>query len=100
MRGAIVVLAFGALLRVLFLGARSLWFDEASTLILAGLPLAHLPALLVRNEMNPPLYYALMHVWLKLFSDPRIGLRFFSALCAIGALIAFRPLAERLIPPR
>ena len=94
------LLAAGALLRVLFLGARSLWFDEASTLILAGLPLARLPALLVRNEMNPPLYYALMHFWLKLFSDPRLGLRVFSALCGIAALAAFRPLAERLLPSR
>ena len=94
------LLALGALLRVLFLGARSLWFDEASTLILAGLPLSRLPGLLVRNEMNPPLYYALMHVWLKCFADPRLGLRFFSALCGVGALAAFRPLARRLLPER
>jgi 4-amino-4-deoxy-L-arabinose transferase-like glycosyltransferase len=94
------LLALGALLRVLFLGSRSLWFDEASTLVLAGAPLARLPAMLVRNEMNPPLYYALMHVWLKAFADPRIGLRLFSALCGIAALAAFRPLAERLLPPR
>ena len=94
------LLAAGALLRLLFLGTRSLWFDEASTLILAGLPLARLPALLVRNEMNPPLYYALMHVWLKAFADPRLGLRFFSALCGIATLAAFRPLAERLLPAR
>ena len=94
------LLAAGALLRFLFLAARSLWFDEASTLILAGLPLARLPALLVRNEMNPPLYYALMHLWLKLFADPRLGLRVFSALCGVAALAAFRPLAERLLPPR
>jgi uncharacterized membrane protein len=95
-----LLLAVGALLRVLFLGSRSLWFDEASTLILAGLPLARLPALLVRNEMNPPLYYALMHVWLKAFADPRLGLRLFSALCGVAALAAFRPLAERLLPAR
>jgi uncharacterized membrane protein len=94
------LLALGALLRVLFLGARSLWFDEASTLILARLPLARLPALLVRNEMNPPLYYALMHVWLKCFADPRIGLRAFSALCGVASLAAFRPLARRLLPER
>ena len=95
-----VLLALGALLRFLFLGARSLWFDEASTLILARLPLARLPFLLVRNEMNPPLYYALMHVWLKCFSDPRLGLRVFSAACGVAALAAFRHLAERLLPAR
>ena len=94
------LLAIGAALRAVFINTRSLWFDEASTLILAGLPLARLPDLLVRNEMNPPLYYALMHVWLKLFADPRLGLRVFSALCGVAALAAFRPLAERLLPAR
>lgn len=94
------LLALGALLRLVFLGTRSLWFDEASTLILARLPLSALPALLVRNETNPPLYYALMHAWLKLFADPRLALRLFSAFCGIAALAAFKPLAERLLPPR
>jgi uncharacterized membrane protein len=94
------LLAAGAVLRVLFLGARSLWFDEASSLIMAGLPLAKLPALLVRNEMNPPLYYALMHVWLKAFSDPRLGLRVFSALCGLASLAVFRSLSARVLPAR
>jgi uncharacterized membrane protein len=94
------LLVVGALLRVLFLGARSLWFDEASTLIMAGLPLAKLTSLLVRNEMNPPLYFALMHFWLKAFADPRIGLRAFSALCSVASLAVFRDLAERVVPER
>ena len=90
----------GAVLRVMFLGAKSLWFDEASTLLLAGQPLAGLMRILTSNEVNPPFYYALMHFWLKAFSDPRLGLRLFSALCAIGSLFAFRALAERLLPER
>jgi uncharacterized membrane protein len=94
------LLALGALLRLCWLGARSLWFDEASTLILARLPLRLLPGVVLRNEMNTPLYAAAMHAWLFLFADPRIGLRLFSALCGIGALLAFRALAERVLPPR
>jgi mannosyltransferase len=90
----------GAVLRLLFLGAKSLWFDEASTLLLSSLPLGGLTPVLVRNEVNPPLYYALMHVWLKAFSDPRLGLRLFSALCGIASLFAFRAVAVRLLPER
>lgn len=90
----------GAVLRVLFLGAKSLWFDEASTLLLAGRPLSELASLLVGNEVNPPLYYALMRFWLKPFTDPRFGLRLFSALCGIGSLFAFRSLVDRLLPER
>lgn len=96
---AAAVLA-GSVLRLAFLGAKSLWFDEASTLLLAGRPLGELAPLLVRNEVNPPLYYALMHFWLKAFPDPRLGLRLFSALCGIASLFAFRALAERLLPER
>lgn len=95
----LVILA-GAVLRLLFLDAKSLWFDEASTLLVAGQPLSELTSMLVRNEVNPPLYYVVMHFWLKAFSDPRIGLRLFSALCGIGSLFAFRSLVERLLPER
>jgi len=90
----------GAILRLLFLGAKSVWFDEASTMLLAGRPLAELTSLLVSNEVNPPLYYVVMHFWLKPFSDPRFGLRLFSALCGIASLFAFRTLAARLLPER
>lgn len=98
-KAAAAILA-GAVLRLLLLDAKSLWFDEASTLLLAGRPLAELAPLLVSNEVNPPLYYALMHLWLALFPDPREGLRLFSALCGIGALFAFRSLAARVLPER
>lgn len=90
----------GAALRLLLLGEKSLWFDEASTLLLAGRPPAELVPLLVSNEVNPPLYYALMHLWLQPFSDPRFGLRLFSALCAVASLFAFRALADKLLPAR
>ena len=90
----------GTVLRLLFLGAKSLWFDEASTLLIAGQPLAELSRILTSNEVNPPLYYALMHFWLKAFVDPRLGLRLFSALCGVASLFAFRALAGRLLPER
>ncbi|UPT74224.1 MAG: glycosyltransferase family 39 protein [Elusimicrobiota bacterium] len=99
-KAAAFLLAAAAGLRFLFLGAKSLWFDEASTVLLATRPLSELPGLLIANEANPPLYYGLMHFWLKLFADPRLGLRAFSALCGAAALYAFKGLAERALPPR
>lgn len=97
-RGVWILLAGAACLRFLFLGAKSLWFDEASTLLIAGRPLSEMTELLVLNEVNPPLHYALMGGWLKLFPDPRLGLRVFSALCGVAALFAFKGLAERVLP--
>lgn len=97
---AFVVLALGAALRFLFLQSRSLWFDEALSVLVAGQPLARLHWALMHFEASPPLYSALMHFWLALFGDPRLGLRLFSALCGIGALAAFRTLSARLLPER
>ncbi|MBI2386293.1 MAG: glycosyltransferase family 39 protein [Elusimicrobia bacterium] len=104
-RGGLAVMAAaailaGTVLRVLFLGARSLWLDEASVLFLAGKPLSELVPALVNNEFNPPLYFALMRFWLKAFPDPRLGLRLFSALCGVASLFAFRALADKVLPER
>lgn len=99
-RWALVALACGAMLRLTLLGAKSLWFDEASTLVLAGHPLSGLASALMKNEVNPPLYYVLMHFWLKAFPDPRIALRLFSALCGIASLAVFRAIAWRLLPEK
>ena len=95
-----LLLAAGALLRLLGLGTRSLWFDEAATLVVARAPLRDIPGLAARDQVGSPLYYVLMHGWMRAFSDPRLGLRFFSAACAIAALFAFRGLCGRLLPPR
>lgn len=92
-----IVLA-GALLRLLFLRGRSLWFDEGTTLMLSRVPLAELFDFVVRDEVMPPLHHLMMHGWLRLFSDPLLGMRLFAALCGIAALLAFRRLTERLLP--
>ncbi len=95
-----VLLIFGAALRFAYLGSRSLWFDEALSLIGGTRPLALTRDFLLRCEVSPPLFSALMHAWLPFFADPRLGLRVFSALCGVAALFAFRGLSERLLPPR
>lgn len=90
----------GALLRACFLQTRSLWFDEASTLMIATRPFAEIAPALVRDEGNPPLYYWLMHAWLAPFADARLGLRVFSLVCGAASLFVFRDLAARLLPAR
>lgn len=97
---AAVVLLTGAALRFLLLGSRSMWHDEASTFLIASRPLASLHWFLMRYEISPPVHTALMHFWIRLFSDPLLGLRLFSALCGVATLVAFRGLSERLLPER
>lgn len=90
--------AAAAVLRLAYLTGKSLWLDEAMTLMLARAPLSDLLSLVRTNELLPPLHYALMHFWLLFFPDPILGLRLFSVLCGLGALAAFGAAARRLIP--
>lgn len=95
-----LLLAAGAILRLCGLTTRSLWFDEAATLVVARAPLAQVPGLAAREQVGSPLYYWLIHVWMRLFADPLLAMRLFSALCAIAALFVFRDLCGRLLPRR
>ncbi|MEK0085310.1 glycosyltransferase family 39 protein [Benzoatithermus flavus] len=81
--GAILLL--GALLRVLALGAESLWSDEGFTWWWAQQPLVELWGANGRLETNPPLYYTLQHLWL-VFGDSETALRSLPALFGIATI--------------
>jgi 4-amino-4-deoxy-L-arabinose transferase-like glycosyltransferase len=86
----VVVLAAG--LRFADLGRRSLWFDEAVTWKYAEKPLARLWGAEAAAESNPPFFYTLEHVCVRLFGDSETALRSLPALfglatiCLVGAL--------------
>jgi uncharacterized membrane protein len=96
---AVFVLILGTTLRLSGLTHQSLWSDEASTLILARAQQGTL-ALLPSLESSPPLYHLLMRFWLKLWSDPLLGMRMFSALCAVAALPIYWSLCRRFLAQR
>ncbi|MCL6504528.1 MAG: glycosyltransferase family 39 protein [Pirellulales bacterium] len=62
------------LLRAQHIGTRSLWFDEAFTWRLAGLPISELLSRAVLDH-NPPLYYLVLHGWMALTGDSPAMLR-------------------------
>jgi len=97
---ALALTALGAALRLLLIGDKPLWLDEAFSLWMARLPLSELPNWLVQIDQHPPLFYAALHCWLALGESEAV-LRLFSALCSIltiplmyglGAIIGGRPL--------
>jgi uncharacterized membrane protein len=67
---AILLLAFG--LRMVGLGAGSLWYDETVSVHLAG---KDLPALVAHTarDIHPPGYYLLLHAWLRPFAPAAQG---------------------------
>lgn len=89
---ALIVLAVSA---VLLLGVAvrifvtsSLWLDEALTVNIARVPLGSLPATL-KVDGAPPLYYLLLHLWMKVFGEGDTAVR---ALPALLGILSF-PLA-------
>jgi len=78
----------GFALRVCRLDAQPFWFDEWLSYDLARAPLLYAPATLDR----PPLFYVLLHLWIKAAGSTPFTFRFFSTCC--GALVV--PLFYRL----
>ncbi len=71
-------------LRLYRLGAQSLWYDEGVSVYLARMSLPQLTAW-TANDIQPPLYYYLLHFWLLLFgrSGSEFVVRFPSLLFGV-----------------
>lgn len=81
---AVVVAVVGGI--ALRVATRSdLWLDEALSVNIARLPLRDLFAALKRDG-HPPLYYLLLHVWMKTFGEGDEAVRALSGVCAVVTL--------------
>ena len=85
--GAVVVA--GVVAR--FVALSHLWLDEALTVNISRLSLRDLPQAL-RHDGSPPLYYVLLHGWMRLFGTGTIAVRALSGVCSVACL----PLAWRV----
>ncbi len=82
---ALVLLASAsALLRSEGLRVR-LWLDEAISVGIASHPLREIPTLLERDG-SPPLYYVILHGWMKLFGNGEVALHSLSLLFATALI--------------
>lgn len=81
---AILFLALA--LRSFRLDGQSLWSDEGVSVALAQRDLATIAQDAAR-DIHPPLYYYLLHFWIRLFGSSEIAVRSLSVLC--GLLLVF-----------
>jgi mannosyltransferase len=68
-----------------FASTSHLWLDEALTVDIARLPLRRLPEML-RKDGSPPLYYALSHVWMRVFGTGDVAVRALPGLLGVVAI--------------
>jgi uncharacterized membrane protein len=63
----------------LFFFTQSFWRDEAFTYFLAKKNIFQI-ILLTAKDFNPPLYYIILHLWIKIFGSSEIALRSLSMM--------------------
>jgi len=78
-----LAVALGGVLR--FATNSHLWLDEALTVDIAHRPVGALMAAL-RHDGSPPLYYLLLHVWIKMFGDGDVAVRALSGVLSLATL--------------
>ena len=89
-----VAIGIGLLLRVLLIGSKSMWLDEAMSLqVTQAGPAAWLSG--AAEAYHPPLYYAFLHYWIQLGQSEGI-LRSSSALFGVLAIPSAYLLARNL----
>ncbi|MGH2452674.1 MAG: glycosyltransferase family 39 protein [bacterium] len=87
------LIAAAAALRFSLLGARSFWFDEAFSVTVARLPLGQIVRYVAQTDPHPPLYYLLLHGWLRLADSPEMA-RALSMIFGILTILATWGLAR------
>jgi mannosyltransferase len=81
--GTAFVLFLAVIVR--FATVSPLWLDEAQTVAIARLPLGDMAEGL-RHDGAPPLFYVLLHGWMRIFGDGDLAVRALPGLFAVAAL--------------
>ncbi|MDR7417475.1 MAG: glycosyltransferase family 39 protein [Armatimonadota bacterium] len=86
---ALVLLA--AILRALYLGDKSVWLDEATSILLAQSD----PLTAARSDIHALLYYRVLRIWL-LLGDSEIAIRSLSVLWSVATVAVVFTIGRRL----
>ena len=78
----LVILLLGLFLRIYNLTEESLWFDEGFAIRLASLGVVQI----WEDELHPPLYFILLHVWTNFWGISEFSTRFLSLIFGFLAI--------------
>lgn len=91
-----IITVIGGALRVLGLGSKGLWLDEAFSIWLAHHSVGELLQWVVRIDQHPPLYYLLLQPWLALNGDSPYLARLLSVLLGAATIPVVYLIGKRL----
>jgi len=91
----LAITALGGFLRIYQIGSKGLWLDEAFSVWMGWQPVKEMLGWLIRIDQHPPLYYLMLHFWMRLGDDPAT-VRALSALCGTLTIPVLYLLGRRL----
>lgn len=93
-----LILLLAVLLRLVSIN-QSLWLDEATSALAAKMSLTDLFSKFLPGDFHPPLYYLLLHFWVKIFGTGEFSLRVPSIIFGILTIYIVYKLSKNLIAP-
>ena len=96
----IALMLLGTVLRVWRLGTHTLWLDEAFSLWLGRQSIGPMLDWIQGIDQHPPLYYLLLHTWVRIFGESELALRLLSAYLGILIIPVCYRLSRSLAGPR
>lgn len=94
-----LTLLLAAWLRFYRLAGQSLWSDEGNSVALARADLGQI-ASRTALDIHPPLYYWLLHGWMRIFGENEVGVRSLSAVAAVLLVAVVYRLGTQLFDRR
>ena len=82
----VFVLVSGVFLRLYNLGKESFWYDEIYSIELASYPFKEIISGKIADPGNPPLFFAILSLWLKKFTPTEFFSRLPVALVSIATI--------------
>ena len=92
----LTIIQIGIFIRLVRIPALTMWSDEYHTFEIVKIPLTQILTGQY-NELNPPLYFGLLKIFLKIFGKSENVMRSFSLLCAIFSLFLLFLLSRELL---
>lgn len=77
-----------------------MWSDEYHSVRLMRLPLGQLATGQYAHELNPPLYYLLLHLTVGVVGETEVAMRLFSIVFGVASLVVYYLLVREMLPSR
>jgi mannosyltransferase len=92
----ILIALAGYGLRVFLIGNKGMWLDETFSVWLANQSVADMLHWIIQVDQHPPLYYLLLHFWMKFNGDWAYEVRLLSAVIGAATIPVVYLIGKRL----